>query len=313
MAQPLSRIILATGAAAMAVLPLMAGSASAQQAGSYSDYPPPPPQQGYRAPPPPPGDQEGEDQGPPPGYYDQNAPQGYNQQGYNQQGYDQRGYNQQPPQGYAPNGTTTTLSVQVQSYDQGPPPGYDGTRPPPPPPGYSPAAIDQAQAERDARYAADAEAWARDNCVKARSNATAGAVIGGIFGALVGNGLSSRHDGGFGTLAGAAVGAVGGAAIGGSTANQTSPGCPPGFVVRSGAAPYSYDTVYFSNYYYAAPGWYRPWVYVGDRWTYRPYPYHDYYYRAYRPYHPNGWGNRGYYGRPGYYRRPYGHQGYRHF
>jgi hypothetical protein len=58
MAQPLSRIILATGAAAMAVLPLMAGSASAQQAGSYSDYPPPPPQQGYRAPPPPPGDQE---------------------------------------------------------------------------------------------------------------------------------------------------------------------------------------------------------------------------------------------------------------
>jgi hypothetical protein len=50
-------------------------------------------------------------------------------------------------------------------------------------------------------------------------------VIGGIFGALVGNGLSSRHDGGFGTLAGAAVGAVGGAAIGGSTANQTSPGC----------------------------------------------------------------------------------------
>jgi hypothetical protein len=67
--------------------------------------------------------------------------------------------------------------------------------------------------------------------------------------------------------------------------------------VRSGAAPYSYDTVYFSNYYYAAPGWYRPWVYVGDRWTYRPYPYHDYYYRAYRPYHPYGWGNRGYYGR----------------
>jgi hypothetical protein len=86
-----------------------------------------------------------------------------------------------------------------------------------------------------------------------------------------------------------------------------------------GAAPYSYDTVYFSNYYYAAPGWYRPWVYVGDRWTYRPYPYHDYYYRAYRPYHPYGWGDRGYYGR-GYYGRPggygrpgWGRPGYRHF
>ena len=304
MPQSITRIALVASAAAVAALPIMTSSAAAQQA-----YPPSGYDQngGY--------DQnQGYDQAPPPDYRDQ-PPQGYDQ-GQPPQGYGQ------PPQAYAQpysgqtttTTTTTTRSVEVQSYDQGPPPGYDGTRPPPPPRGYNPAAIDRAQAERDARYAADAEAWARDNCVKARSNATAGAVIGGIFGALVGNGLSSRHDGGFGTLAGAAVGAVGGAAIGGSTANETSPGCPPGFVVRSGAAPYSYDTVYFSNYYYAAPGWYRPWVYVGDRWTYRPYPYHDYYYRAYRPYHPYGWGDRGYYGRPGGYGRPgWGRPGYRHF
>ena len=67
---------------------------------------------------------------------------------------------------------------------------------------------------------------------------------------------------------------------------------------------------YPSNYNYAAPGWYRPWVYIGGSWTFRPYPYHVYYYRQYyrggpayyRGYPTRGYYGRGDYGRPGYYR-----------
>jgi hypothetical protein len=51
-------------------------------------------------------------------------------------------------------------------------------------------------------------------------------------------------------------------------------------------------------YYYAAPGWYRPWVFYGGRWTYRPYPYHGWYYRHYRggprPYYRGGYRHRRY-------------------
>ena len=59
--------------------------------------------------------------------------------------------------------------------------------------------------------------------------------------------------------------------------------------LRSGAPAYSYG---YSDYYYAAPDWYRPWVFEGGIWAYRPYPYHDWYYRTYRG------PSRGYYGRP---------------
>jgi hypothetical protein len=58
-----------------------------------------------------------------------------------------------------------------------------------------------------------------------------------------------------------------------------------------GGAPSAYAQ---SDYYYAAPSWYRPWVYVDNAWIYRPYPYHGWYYRTYRPM-PRG----GYYGGPG--------------
>lgn len=180
--------------------------------------------------------------------------------------------------------------------DVPPPRDYDGTRPPPPPPSYQASDYDQRQRDRDDRYASDAERWARDNCVKSQPNTGAGAVIGGIFGAIIGNGLSGRRDRAAGTVAGAAIGALGGAAIANSTGgNETSPGCPPGYVVRRDARAYSYDR----DYYYAAPGWYRPWVYVGGYWSYRPYPYHDWYYRTYRPYRGDPY-RRGYYRRPGY-------------
>lgn len=59
--------------------------------------------------------------------------------------------------------------------------------------------------------------------------------------------------------------------------NETSPGCPPGYVLRDGAAPLYVAPAYA----YAAPGWYNPWVFYGGAWVFRPYPYHAYYYHAY--------------------------------
>jgi hypothetical protein len=313
MALKFSRNILAVSTMALALSPAATTMAQAQSNGYEGNAPP----SAY-----PDTQQESQDSNaPPPGYSDStqqrysNAPQqGYSdapQQGYNNappQGYSdapQQGYNNAPPQGYA--------GAPPQSYaDIPPPPGYNGSQPPPPPPGYQPSAADLAQQDRDARYAADAERWSRDNCVKSQGNVGAGAVIGGIFGAIVGNGLSGRHDRGAGTVAGAAVGAVGGAAIASSAgSNQTSPGCPPGYVVRHNAPPYGYGSyVYDTDYYYAAPGWYQPWVFVGDAWSYRPYPYHNWYYRNYRANH-GGWGRGSYYGRGGYGRGGYGRGGYR--
>lgn len=272
------RATLAAGAVAMAAGPLATSIASAQ-----SNYPPPP------------------------------SYGGYNGQGYSGQGYSgQNGTPQQQGDAYdsRPYGSTGDYDHRddPRGYDQGPPPanlppppGYDGRDLPPPPPGYQAQNADQWR-DADRRYAEDAERWARENCVKSRGDATAGAVIGGIFGAIIGNGLSSRHDGSFGTFAGAAVGAAGGAAIASSAgSNETSPGCPPGYSVRRGAT-YVYSQ---PGYYYAAPGWYRPWVYVGTEWVYRPYPYHDWYWRTYRSHGYYGGyrgGYRGYYG---------GHHGYR--
>ena len=184
-----------------------------------------------------------------------------------------------PPGSYAPNG-----------YDNAPPPpepyapdGYDGTRPPPPPPGYqSYQGSDQYRDDpaADQRYERDAERWARDNCVKSRGDAGTGAVVGGIFGAIIGSALGGRHSHGAGTVTGAVLGAGAGAVIASNSGgNETSPGCPPGYVVRRGAPDYAYSQ---PDYYYAAPGWYRPWVFIDGYWSYRPYPYHTYYYRTWR-------------------------------
>ncbi len=149
----------------------------------------------------------------------------------------------------------------------------------PPPPGYQPndARLDSsAQArEEDDRYSYEAERWAARNCVADRADrATAGAVIGGLLGAVVGSGLAGRHDRALGAVSGGAVGAVAGGAIG----RSTSPGCPPGYVLRPGAPPFAPAVVY-SDVVYAAPPWYDPWVWYGHHWIYRPYPFHRFWFR----------------------------------
>jgi len=242
----------------------------------------------------------GYNQAPPPadgqyGGYDQTPPQGgYDQGGYGQGGYDQNGgYDdgQAPPPGYGNGGPPP------QGYATTAPQGYDGTRPPPPPPGYQPGADDPALRDQDQRYSLYAEQWSRDNCIKAHGDTGAGALIGGAIGAIIGSGFGGH---GAGALAGAAVGAAGGAVVADSTgSNATSPGCPPGFVVRRDAPVFAYGGYGGQPYAYAAPGWYQPWVFYGGVWTYRPYPYHVWYSRHY--------GHYGYYRGPrGYYRHgPY--------
>ena len=204
----------------------------------------------------------------------QDGPPVYSQQPYGQQPYGQQpAYDQQGQPG--PGG----------DYRSPPPPpeptapeGYDGRQMPPPPPGYVPPPNYEAQREADARYAAEAQRWARDNCVKSHGDVATGAVVGGIFGALMGGALGGRHAGGA-IVAGTMLGAGAGAAVASSSNGDTSPGCPPGYVVRRDAPPYAFG---YSDYYYAAPGWYSPWVFIDGSWAYRPYPYHDYYWHTWR-------------------------------
>jgi len=260
----------------------------------------------------------------PPGYDDQQAQgDGYYDDGngappQGQGGYPppqgQGGYSPPPPGqgGYPPpppgQGGQYSQAPSYGGYggyngSQTPPPppppapsGYDGSQPPPPPPGYQAGPDVAQQTAQDQQYGAYAQQWAQAYCVKAHADTGTGAVIGGAIGALLGAGVAGRHDRGAGALVGAGVGALGGAAVAsGSNSNATSPGCPPGFVVRGGAPAFAYGG---ADYAYAAPTWYRPWVMYGGVWTYRPYPYHVWYYRHY------GWGPRGYYRGPrGYYRR----------
>ena len=147
----------------------------------------------------------------------------------------------------------------------------------PPPPGYDPNGPGAAGPSPDAdqQYAQAAEQWAMDNCVKSGSNVAGGALIGGALGALAGAGLAGRHSRGTGALAGAAGGALLGGAVASTGSRATSPGCPPGFVLRGGAPAFGYS----GGYAYAAPADYDPWAYSSGRWVYRPYPYHTWYYR----------------------------------
>src|SRR5258706_15437141 len=122
------------------------------------------------------------------------------------------------------------LSVTIASAQDypPPPPGYDGSRPPPPPPGYEPDPSYAPQQAQDRRYEDYAEEWSHRNCIKSHSNAGVGAVIGGLFGAVVGSSLAGRGSHGTGALVGGVAGAAGGAAIGSSSGHETSPGCPTG-------------------------------------------------------------------------------------
>lgn len=298
-------ILLATGLA-MAGTPLFASSAVAQgqpypQDQGYDQSQGYPPQQGGYP-------QQGYDQQ---GYPPQ---QGYGQQGYPQQGYGQppQGYNQAPPPGYGQQGQYNGAPPPGYdggpnggpppgydpAYDNSPPPGYDGKAPPPPPPGYQPGAVSPQQQQADQQYASYAQQWAQVNCVKAHGNTGEGAVIGGIAGALFGSAVAGRHSHGEGAILGGLGGAGVGAAVGSASGSgDTSPGCPPGYVTRGGAPAFAYGGYGGAPYVYAAPTWYRPWVFYGGAWVYRPYPYHVWYYGHYR----GGWR-----GRPGGgYRRHY--------
>lgn len=152
----------------------------------------------------------------------------------------------------------------------------------PPPPGYQPG-DDQDETspqarEDDQRYSYQAERWAAQNCIAQRENNTAaGAVIGGVLGAIIGSGLAGRYDRGAGIVAGGALGAVAGGAIGNSASNN--PNCPPGYGLRPGGGPF-YAGPFYGGVVYAAPPWYDPWIWYGNHWIYRPYPYHRYWYRT---------------------------------
>ena len=180
-----------------------------------------------------------------------------------QGGYGQGGY--APPQSPPPGG----------GYGQD---GYGGGADVPPPAGYNPGG-GAPDPQADQAYAASAEQWASTYCVKSGGNVAGGALLGGALGALTGSVLAGRHDRGTGAIAGAAGGAVLGGAVAAGQGGGTSPGCPPGYVLRGGAPAFYYGGAYA----YAAPGDYQPWAFYGGRWTYRPYPYHGWYYRHHRP------------------------------
>jgi hypothetical protein len=65
------------------------------------------------------------------------------------------------------------------------------------------------------------------------ANNTAGTVLGGVAGALLGSAVAGRHDRG----AGAVIGGVGGAVVGNSIARSNDHPCPPGYVYYGPPAP----------------------------------------------------------------------------
>jgi hypothetical protein len=243
-----------TASAVCAAMLVGTATEALAQSAPPPDYQQPPPQ-GYQQPP------QGYQQ-PPQGY--QQPPQGYQQPPPYQQGY------QQPPQGYAP----PPQGYQQQPYQDPalqPPPGYTAED----------AQRDASAAQRqyDSQYAAAAEAWSQANCVRQEQNRTAaGAIIGGVLGAVIGSSVAGRYDRGAGAIVGGGLGAVAGGAI----ANSSGPGCPPGFVLRGGAPAFAYAPPGAAVVVYDAPTWYNPWIWYNGAWIYRPYPYHRYWGEHYR-------------------------------
>ena len=172
--------------------------------------------------------------------------------------------------------------AQRDPYRSGPPPGqYDSSdrdsryAPPegqyaPPPPGAerSGSVYDDRAQQYDYDYGRRYSDWAMRNCEQRRQdNAAAGAIIGGVLGAVIGGGMSGRHDHGAGVVMGGALGAATGALIGSSS--NAPGGCPPGYVLRSGAGGFAYEGPASAVFW--APAWYNPWVWNGGVWVYRPY------------------------------------------
>ncbi len=141
----------------------------------------------------------------------------------------------------------------------------------PPPEEYGEgASYDPRYQQYDEQYGDYASRWAYENCVRERQGgAVAGAVIGGVLGAVVGSNVAGRHNRTEGAIVGGALGATAGAAVGSNAGRSID--CPPGYVLRAGAAPFVYAGPVYGPSVYHAPGWYRPWVWVGGRYVYRPY------------------------------------------
>ena len=158
--------------------------------------------------------------------------------------------------------------------DEGPPSGQYA---PPPDDVDANAAYDAQAQQRDQAYADSYSRWAERYCVRQReNNAASGAVVGGVLGALLGSGIAGRGNHTGGAIVGGAVGATAGAAIGANSGDQSS--CPQGYVVTNDAPAFYYQG--YAPVY--GPSWYNPWIFVGGRWTYRPY--RSWYYS-----HPNYW------------------------
>jgi hypothetical protein len=106
-----------------------------------------------------------------------------------------------------------------------------------------------------------------------QNRTTAGAIIGGVLGAVIGSSVAGRYDRGAGAVVGGGLGALAGGAI----ANSQGPGCPPGFALRSGAPAFVYGPPPGGvAVVYDEPTWYNPWLWYNGAWIYRPYPYHRY-------------------------------------
>jgi hypothetical protein len=175
----------------------------------------------------------------------------------------------------------------------GPPPsGGPGDEAPPqgqyaePPPGYDQGGGEYADQEQqqDAGYADAYGRWAATNCVNQANNTAAGALIGGILGAGIGAAVSRNP--GRGAAIGGAIGLGTGAVAG---ASYGAGACPPGYAMAAGAPVFAYP-----GYVAWAPGWYRPWVWAGGRWSYHPY--RDWYWNHNSYWRP-GWRGRGGHGR----------------
>lgn len=136
---------------------------------------------------------------------------------------------------------------------------------------------------RMAEYRARRAEWERENCQAKKAGSTvAGAVFGGIAGALLGSALGGRGYRGTDAAIGGGLGAVTGAAIGSSS----TPSCPAGYVYvprgeyAGGPPPPPPPPYYYGPppavvygppppYYYGPP---PPYVgfYYGPRWGWRP-------------------------------------------
>jgi hypothetical protein len=187
--------------------------------------------------------------------------------------------------------TAFVVQPAVASAQAGPPP--PGGPPAPayaPPPGAPPQAGGDynswAYQQDYQNYRNQYASWAEQNCITRHTNNIAtGAIVGGVFGALLAGSIAGWAARGAWILFGGSLGLATGAAVGAAT---SAPGCPSGWAVRRGAPPFyysgpayayrpeypAYQPAYGPNYDAPRPA-YRSnggWYWDGYRWVRRPYP-----------------------------------------